>query len=78
MEESQPFGNKRGLTVKVHNNNIESAINQLKKRVNQEGITRELRQRRFYEKPSEKKRRKLAEAKLRWLKKLSMGRDSRY
>ena len=78
MEEREGWGNKKGLFVKVHNNDIDGAINALKKKINQEGITRELRQRKYYEKPSEKNRRKRAEARLRWLKKISMTKQSRY
>ncbi len=42
---------------------IEYAIRQLKKKLQMDGIKRELKRREFYEKPSEKKRRKQAEAK---------------
>jgi len=62
---------KKGMTVKVFNNNIESAIAQLKRRMNNEGVSKELRKRKCYEPPSTKKRRKAAEAKMRWRKKLA-------
>ncbi len=42
---------------------IEYAIRQLKKKLQMDGIKRELKRREFYEKPSEKRRRKQAEAK---------------
>ena len=42
---------------------IEIAIRQLKKKIQLDGIKRELKQREFYEKPSAKRRRKQAEAK---------------
>jgi small subunit ribosomal protein S21 len=42
---------------------IEYAIRQLKKKLQMDGIKRELKRREYYEKPSEKKRRKRAEAK---------------
>jgi small subunit ribosomal protein S21 len=42
---------------------IEYAIRQLKKKLQMDGIKRELKRREYYEKPSEKKRRKQAEAK---------------
>jgi small subunit ribosomal protein S21 len=64
-----PWSHKKGLTVKVWNNNIDSAIVQLKRRLNNEGITKELRKRKHYDPPSVVKQRKLAEAKLRWRKK---------
>jgi len=41
---------------------IEYAIRQLKKKLQMDGIKRELKRREYYEKPSEKKRRKMAEA----------------
>ena len=61
--------NKKGMTVRVNNNHIESAISQLKRRMNQEGVTKELRRRRYYEKPTTRRRRENAEAKIRWLRK---------
>jgi small subunit ribosomal protein S21 len=41
---------------------IEYAIRQLKKKLQLDGIKKELKRREYYEKPSEKKRRKKAEA----------------
>jgi small subunit ribosomal protein S21 len=60
---------KKGMSVKVYNNNIEGAIVQLKRRMNSEGINKELRKRKHYVPPSITRRQKLAEAKLRWKKK---------
>lgn len=62
------FEGKKGLTVEVRHGNIEGAIRLLSRRIKQEGIMRELRARSYYEKPSEKKRRKHAEAVSRWKK----------
>jgi len=45
------------ITVEVKGN-IERAIRLLKKRMQLEGIQKEVKQRRFYEKPSVKKKRK--------------------
>ena len=59
---SGPFEGKRGLSVEVRNNNIESAIRTLGRKVKQEGLIRELRARQSYEKPSTVRRRKKAEA----------------
>lgn len=56
------FENKKGLSVEVKNNNIETAIRNLGRKVKQEGMIKELRERRFYEQPSTKRRRKAAEA----------------
>jgi len=62
------FENKRGLSVEVRNNNIESAIRTLGRKVKQEGLIRELRARQFYEQPSTRRRRERAEAVSRALK----------
>ncbi len=56
------FENKRGLSVDVRNNNIEGAIRTLGRKVKQEGLIREIRQRQYYEKPSTVRRRERAEA----------------
>lgn len=53
---------KRGLSVEVRNNNIDKAIRLLGRKVKEEGIIKELRARQAYEKPSDAKRRKKAEA----------------
>lgn len=60
---------KKGMTVRVFNNNIDGAITQLKRRMNSEGVNKELRKRKHFTPPSVLKRQKLAEAKLRWKKK---------
>jgi small subunit ribosomal protein S21 len=60
---------KKGMTVKVFNNNIDGAIVQLKRRMNSEGVNKELRKRKHYTSPSVVRRQKLAEAKVRWKKK---------
>lgn len=62
------FDGKKGLSIEVRNGNIEGAVRLLSRRIKQEGIMRELRARAFYEKPSEKRRRKHAEAVSRWKK----------
>jgi len=69
MESDDFVLKKKGMTVKVYNNNIDSAIGQLKRRMNSEGVNKELRKRKHYTPPSVLKRQKLAEAKLRWKKK---------
>lgn len=63
------FLGKKGMTIRVWNNNVNSAISQLKKRMNTEGITKEYRARQHFETNTLKRRRKLAEAKARWRKK---------
>lgn len=68
MNEDIFFG-KRGISVKVFNNNITGALTQLKRKVNAEGLNRELRKREAFESNTSKRRRKMAEAKIRWKKK---------
>lgn len=84
-QNSKPHGflGKRGLTVQVHNNNVNKALSQLKKRCNNEGISKELRKRKHFEPETLKRRRRLAEAQGRWRKKqaqilgLDTGRSRR-
>jgi small subunit ribosomal protein S21 len=65
------------INVKVFNNNVEKAIRVLKKKMLKEGIIRELKERRYYEKPSEKKLKEQKENIRRWRKaqKRRMERD---
>ena len=51
------------MEIKVHNNNVEQALKAFKQRLTKSGLMREMRARRFYEKPSEKRNRKKKEAK---------------
>jgi small subunit ribosomal protein S21 len=55
----------RPLEVRVEGDNINRAINQLKRKMANEGIYKELKKRRFYEKPSERRKRKMREAERR-------------
>ncbi|MBM4290333.1 MAG: 30S ribosomal protein S21 [Deltaproteobacteria bacterium] len=56
----------RPLEVTVDgDNNVERAIKALKRKVAHEGIYKELKRRRFYEKPSVKRKRKQREAERR-------------
>jgi small subunit ribosomal protein S21 len=50
------------LQVLVRDNNVDQALRVLKKKMQREGIFREMKQRRFYEKPSERTTREKAEA----------------
>lgn len=49
------------MQVLVRDNNVEQAMRVLKKKMQREGIFREMKLRKAYEKPSEKKARELAE-----------------
>jgi len=51
------------LLVNVFQNQIDKALRTLKRQIIREGLFKELKNRRFYEKPSVKKRRKIKEAK---------------
>jgi len=51
----------RPLEVTVENNDIDQAIKILRHKMSKDGILTELKRRRFAEKPSEKRRRKLRE-----------------
>jgi len=50
------------VSVNVRDNNVDQALRVLKKKMQREGIFREMKLRRHYEKPSEKKAREDAEA----------------
>ena len=50
------------LQVLVRDNNVDQALRVLKKKMQREGVFREMKQRRFYEKPSERTTREKAEA----------------
>ena len=50
------------MHIFVRDNNIDQALRVLKKRMQREGVFRELKAKRAYEKPSEKRIRKTAEA----------------
>ena len=53
------------IEVQVVDNNIGRAMNQLKRQIGREGVNRELKRRRFFEKPSVAKRKKAQEAERR-------------
>lgn len=50
------------MQVIVRENNVEQALRVLKKKMQREGLFREMRARRAYEKPSERRNREAAEA----------------
>ena len=53
------------MQVIVHNNNIDGAIKALKKKLAQDGFFAEIKERRFYEKPSVARKKKRAKAEKR-------------
>jgi small subunit ribosomal protein S21 len=50
------------MQVLVRENNVDQALRVLKKKMQREGVFRELKAKRFYEKPSEKRAREKNEA----------------
>lgn len=50
------------MEIHVRDNDVDKALRVLKKRMQREGIFREMKLRRFYEKPSERRAREKAEA----------------
>jgi len=50
------------LLVFVRDNNVEQALKALKKKMQREGVFREMKRRKAYEKPSEKRAREKGEA----------------
>lgn len=64
------------VQVVVRDNNLEQALRALKKKMQREGIFREMKMRRHFEKPSEKRVREKAEA-VRRLRKLERKRQER-
>lgn len=65
------------MEIRVDDKNIEKAIRLLKRKMQNDGLFRELKNRRFYEKPSLKKKRKRIEAQKRKQKSLRNSRQSR-
>jgi len=64
------------MQVIVRDNNVDQALRVLKKKLQREGIFREMKLRRHYEKPSEKRAREKAEA-IRRARKLARKRSER-
>lgn len=52
----------------MRDNNVDQALRVLKKKLQREGVFREMKMRRDYEKPSEKRKREKAESVRRWRK----------
>ena len=52
----------RGVYVTVRDNNVDQALRVLKKKMQREGVFREMKNRRSYEKPSERRAREAAES----------------
>ena len=66
---SKDLSKSNGLTVEVRNNDFNGAMRKFKKKVQEAGIIQEIRERKEYVKPSEKRRKAKAAGRARWLKK---------
>jgi len=60
---------KSGLYVEVRNGDFNFALRKFKKKVAEDGILQELRERQQFEKPSLKRKKAKAAGRARWLKK---------
>ena len=60
----------------MRENNVDQALRALKKKMQREGLFREMKRRRFYEKPSERRNREAADA-VRRMRKLQRKRAQR-
>lgn len=67
---------KTGLTVEVRNGDFNYALRKFKKKVQEDGILQELRERQHYVKPSEVRKKAKAAGRARWLKKLAKNNDN--
>lgn len=67
--DENPHSHLRGLSVTVRNNDINGALRVLKKKIQSDGIMRELSEREHYTKPSMKRRLNKIQAIRRWKKK---------
>ncbi len=56
------------VNITVRDNNVEQALRALKKKLQREGLFRDMKARTAYEKPSEKKKREKQETDRRWRK----------
>ena len=56
------------VSVNVRDNNVEQALRALKKKMQREGMFREMKLRKDFEKPSERKKREKSESVRRWRK----------
>ena len=71
MRQNNNNHEKRGLTVEVRNGDFNFALRKFKKKVAEDGVLQELRQREYYEKPSIKRAKAKKAGRARWLKKVA-------
>jgi small subunit ribosomal protein S21 len=74
---ASPKRGRRALVqVSVRDNNVDQALRALKKKLQREGVFREMKMRKYFEKPSERRAREKAEA-IRRARKLARKRAQR-
>jgi len=76
LKRSQPNGEINIVQIFVRDNNVDQALRALKKKMQREGLFREMKARNYFEKPSEKRARQKAEA-VRRARKLARKRAQR-
>ena len=64
------------MQVAVKNGNVERAMRTLKKKLQKEGLLKELKQKQYFEKPSAKRKRKKAEGIKRYQRNLKKKQES--
>ncbi len=62
------------MEVQVKDNNVEKALRVLKRKLTREGVFRQLKEKRWAEKPSDQKRRKQRQARRRLRRQLARAR----
>ena len=67
--ENRYMDSPKGLCIEVRNGDVNKALRIFKKKVQEEGVLQEYKERQHYVKPSEKKRKAKAAGRKRWLKK---------
>ena len=60
-----------GRTVLVKDGNVDKALRKFKKKIQEDGLLNNLRDREFYEKPTTERKRRKSAAKNRWQKQVS-------
>ena len=66
----------KGSRVEVRGNDFSKAFRRFKKKIQEDGILQELRERQYFEKPSIKRKKAKAAARARWLKKIAKEREN--
>lgn len=67
----------KGLTVEVRNNNVEAAMRKLKKKLQNDGIMQELRERRYFTSNTEKRLKAEAAARARHRKRIAKEQENK-